>query len=519
MLTAVQSFASLFVISSMMMKYRIHYCLVVVMTLSACKKESNPQSNFVVNPDPPKNAFLADSPWPITHYNSYAQASSSYPGPANVGEQTRKSFRSGSTGLITIAVSGEYPDGRRAIWCGSTTEIVKCVDDSTGFRILSRIPKEDVNLVDVISTESAKSGAYTFVDRDNIFFSPRGIKIYAYGDKEPGNLESPVSLLLSFSIPSSVSSADDQIVGMNLTYDGYIAFATAAGVVGVVDRNFTDFKYINLNNEEISNSIACDEDGGIYVVTAKKMYRVQWTGSELTTNENQGGWEASYETGSGVAGIRLGAGSGSTPTLMGYGNQDKLVVLTDGQDLMHIVLMWRDKIPSDWQQIPGTLDRRIAAQVPVTFGNPSATKSLSEQSPCVRDYGVLIVNNELKGSSGNTVGDLLLSGNPANSPRGAEKFIWDPKTREIKSAWVNRDISWPNGIPCMSAPSNLAYCVGQHNGVWNFSALDWTTGRLIFRYPLNNNLNFNSAYASTQVGIGRSLYSGTLFGLVGMWEE
>jgi len=502
-----------------MMSCRLSVVLVIGLLFGACKKDKSPSDSFMVNPDPPRNTFLADSPWPITHYNSYAQASSSYPGPARVGDQTRKSFRPGSTGLITMAVSGAYADGGRAIWCGSTTEVVKCVDESSGFRIISRIPKEDVDPADIFSTESAASGAYTFVDRDNIFFSPRGVKINAYGDSEPGNLESPIILLRTFSIPTTVAAANDRIVGMNLTYDGYIAFATAGGVVGVVDRNFSDLRHINLNNEEISNSIACDEDGGIYVVTAKKMYRVQWTGAELSTEESKGGWIASYETGSGAGGIRLGEGSGSTPTLMGYGNQDKLVVLTDGQDLMHVVLMWRDKIPADWQQIPGTLDRRIVAQLPVTFGNPSATGSLSEQSPCVRDYGILIVNNELKGSTGNTVGDLLLSGNPANAPRGVEKFVWDPSARVLKKAWVNRDISWPNGIPCMSAASNLAYCVGQQNGVWNFSALDWTTGRVVFRYPLNNSLNYNSAYASTQVGIGKSLYSGTLFGLVGMWEE
>jgi hypothetical protein len=489
--------------------------------LLSCKKDGpeNTSNNFVVLPDPPKNSFLADSPWPVTHYNSYAQASSSYLGPEKVGALTRKSFQSGPTGLLTMAVSGLYPDGKRAIWCGSIADVAKVVDEPGGFRVVSRIVKEGVGPLDLISINSAISGAYNFVDRDNIYYCPKGLKIYAYGDQEPGNIESPVVLLRSFSIPPSVTSSDDQIVGMNLTYDGYVAFATAKGLVGVVDRNFTDFRYMLLNNEEVSNSIACDEDGGIYVVTSKKMYRVQWTGTELSTEESKGGWAASYETGSGIGGIRLGEGSGSTPTLMGYGNQDKLVVLTDGQDLMHVVLMWRDKIPANWQQIPGTLDRRIAAQAPVKFGNPSATRSLSEQSPCVRDYGILIVNNELKGSSGNQLGDLLTSGNPTNAPKGVEKFVWDSGSRRLSTVWVNRDISWPNGIPCMSAPSNLAYCIGQNNGVWNFSALDWSTGKLRFRFPLGQQLNYNSAYAPTQVGIGRSLYSATLFGFVGMWEE
>lgn len=32
---------------------------------------------------PPKNPFLADSPWPMSHQGPYAQGSSSYPGPTS----------------------------------------------------------------------------------------------------------------------------------------------------------------------------------------------------------------------------------------------------------------------------------------------------------------------------------------------------------------------------------------------------------------------------------------------------
>lgn len=47
----------------------------------------------------------------------------------------------------------------------------------------------------------------------------------------------------------------------------------------MVRRNFTDLHVILLGEggkEEISNMMAEDEDGGIYIVTSKHMYRVQW---------------------------------------------------------------------------------------------------------------------------------------------------------------------------------------------------------------------------------------------------
>lgn len=46
--------------------------------------------------------------------------------------------------------------------------------------------------------------------------------------------------------------------------------------------------------------------------------------------------------------IKLGYGTGATPTLMGFGNdEDKLVVITDGAKRMKLVAFWRDAIPAD----------------------------------------------------------------------------------------------------------------------------------------------------------------------------
>ncbi len=123
--------------------------------------------------------------------------------------------------------------------------------------------------------------------------------------------------------------------------------------------------------------------------------RVQWTGSELTLDPASGAWRAAYEIGAGQQGGRLGKGSGSTPTLMGTGDGDRFVVITDGQDVMHLVLMWRDDIPSGWEPIAPGKDLRIAAEVPVTFGNPDAEVAYSEQSVLVRGYGAVVVNNRL----------------------------------------------------------------------------------------------------------------------------
>jgi len=305
------------------------------------------------------------------------------------------------------------------------------------------------------------------------------------------------------------------VVGLNILYDGMLAFATSKGTVGVVSRSFDSAHFLQFGEEEeMSNSIACDEEGGIYVVTCERLYRVQWTGDKLTTDESEGGWVANYETG--TYGMRLSKGSGTTPTLMGTGEQDRFVVITDGQELMHVVLFWRDEIPSDWVQIPGIKDRRIAAQVPVTFGDPGATASMSEQSPCVRGYGIGLVNNLLNTTSEDIVEGTILSQDPAIAPYGAEKFEWDPGARELRSVWVNKEVSLPNGIPAMSSATNLFYDVGQRGGNWTWEALDWDTGELVFYYEIGAEPYYNSAWAATEVGLDGSLYSGCLSGMMGL---
>lgn len=473
--------------------------------------------------EPPTNPYLADSPWPMTHRNPYCQASSPYPGPKKAEIDTDKDFNIGMPGLITMAFSPVYPNGERVIWGSSSTMVFKADKD---LNYLAVVGKDDLSLSSVFDTGEMLSGAYTLVDRNNVFYMPRFTKIFAFRDKVQGSPSSAINVKGVFEIdPGMIVDAEEKIVGLSLTWDGMLAFATSHGLVGVVSRDFRRSFYHRFEpesplepQETISNSIACDEDGGIYAVTDKRMYRVQWTGNQLSIDSNLGGWSAEYEIGE-QGGVRLGAGSGSTPSLMGTGGQDKFVVITDGKNLMNLVLFWRGAIPDDWKQIPGTKSRRIAAQVPVTFGNPDAENTLSEQSVCVRGYGALVVNNQLEFPLGTQAINILLSGVIINAPYGAEKFQWnpDPEIRTLDTAWVNKKVSFPNGIPCMSQATNMVYGVGQGIlGGWTFEALDWATGKSVFSYRYGTGPFFNSAYAGMEIGLDSELYTGTLSGMAKM---
>ena len=357
-------------------------------------------------------------------------------------------------------------------------------------------------------TPDAISGAYTLLDINNVFYHGRETTIFSFvyddGDVQPVG---------EFTLPDNSGT----LVGMNLLYDGMLVYSTSQSVVGVISRDFdaSTARQLALNDDEsISNSIAVDETNRIYVVTSQRAYGIQWDGSTLSIS-----WQANYNAGSQTStpAGRLGVGSGSTPSLMGTRpDDDKFVVITDGATVMHIVLLWRADIPADWVPIvPG--EPRIAAQVPVTFGNPTTDVSASEQSVLVRGYGAAVVDNyygiSLPASSRLAQLVILVSNLPFIAPRGVEKFEWDPVSRTFDSVWSS-NISCPNGIPTMSAASGLMYCMGQRFAAWTLEALRWDDGSSAFSKFLGWRVAYNSAYAALEVGPNRELVTGALGGAI-----
>lgn len=480
--------------------------------------------------EPPCNPHLALSGWGGSHRASYASGSSPYPAPHADDEVTLQRVTlpgAPSAVPITVTFSGAYPDGGRVAWMSTVVgSAIHKVDVESGQVVDSVYPQAAPTSVGI-------SGAYNLLDRDDHFFVGRADAIEVYGDEVPGDRRSPIALLGTLTLPpSALCGQDDKLVGITMTYDGYVAFATARGVVGVVPRDLRRFdtdhlRTFGLNGdrcdqpdeelEVVSNSISADEDGGIYVVTSQAMNRVQWDGRRLRL-----GWKGSYDVGPPPSGVRLGAGSGSTPDVMGTGeDRDRFVVITDGGPLMKLVLFWRGRIPRDWRPIAPGVDRRIACQVPVTFGDPDATRTTSEQSVLTNGYTSVIVNNSLRDES---VLDAVpaqlrpavaaeLGGDPNQAPYGMERIDWDPRTRTCEVRWTNSEVSIPNAIPTLSTESGLVYGQGQRGGTWGLEGVDLRTGEQVLWVPSGPTPASNSFYAATEVGPDGDVWQGTSGGI------
>jgi hypothetical protein len=481
--------------------------------------------------DPACNPHSADSPWPGNHRNSYAQASSPFAGPTGPAERVNVDHDGFASAPIVLSFSPEYSDGGRVIWAstvGLTNEILK-IDPDTVTVIDKYIPQVEEGSGP--GTNSV-SGAYNLVDADNRLHVGQATALEVYGDAVPGERDSTIALLRRFELPAGALCGEDRLVGITMTYDGNVAFATENGVIGVVPRQpermtTEHLRTFSINGQDcsggpdgevetVSNSIAADEKGGLYVVTSHAMYRIDWKGNRLSQ-----GWRSGYAGAGGSGGGRLGAGSGSTPTLMGTAPQDdRFVVITDGQELMHLVLMWRDEVPTGWQPVREGADPRIACEIPVTFGDESADRSLSEQSVLVRGHSAVVVNNLQQLDP--VIGQLppqvapysqLVSGLPGNAPTGIERFDWDRETKTCDVAWSNPDVAIPNGIPTMSAATSMIYGIGSRDGVWTLEGLDWDSGEVALTVETTGFPTSNSFYAATTIGPDGTVWTGNFGGV------
>jgi hypothetical protein len=504
----------------------------------------------------PRNPFLADSEYPIAHSNSPQVDSTAVAGPTasshHLADAEIETILTGP-GHLGNLTTGRYKNGHRVIWTNSQRDIVKMDYDTLG--VLNALkfnddpPFTEAEAADIAAKLKAGTSAdrlkysagiirkmlpsdlastYTMLDRDNTYYLGSSSGISAYGDAKVGDPASAIEKKRSWTLPADVPGS---LVGMNMTYDGWIVLATDQGYIVTLARDFSSYKSVALpHNDEaqaynakmlaqhrtgynwIRNSIAVDDKGGIYVAANGWMEKIIWTGRDLSVDKKSGAWAEPYPNGTGT-------GTGSTPALVGFGQGDRLVVITDGDPLMRVTLFWRDGIPSGWPPPPGALSPRIAGMEPVTMGDTSRKALQSEQAVVVAGYGMVVVNNEPAtmppGLPPQAKGLLisLLGDDPAFTPHGMEKFTWDPKAHKLAASWTNTEVSSANCVPYVSLGSSRVYTVGVKGGDWVLEAVNLDSGASVADYTLGGprfNTMFSGIYVDAQ---GRVIYGG-MFGAV-----
>jgi hypothetical protein len=360
------------------------------------------------------------------------------------------------------------------------------------------------------------AGIYALVSDKDIVYANAGTIVSAIGLVDRKNISKGLEVKAQFDTatiipPTSVFGEEPRVglVGMNMTYDGYVVIGALNGAA-VVNTALTKglFHSFDDDNQMATNSLAVDKNGGIYVATGSKkpripgvMHKFVWTGKKISDDPKDGAWKAKYEGGDWPPAIKAGTGTGSTPTLMGFGkDEDKLVLITDGANRMKLVAFWRDDIPADARKVEGVLSPRIADQKPVTAGISEQRPWLqSEQTIIVSGYGAFVVNNLIEEGHPDRIIDVMTVGPVHHPPRGVEKIVWNEKENRFYSAWTRGDVVSVSMVPLVSSGAGAVFVNGySEKDGWEVTGLDWETGTTVSRTIFGQNNKGNGAYAILQ---------------------
>ena len=481
---------------------------------------------------------LSDGTCPTIHCNTYQTDALALRGPEAPTQALADDVidHLWSSPIAGGILDYRYPDGTTVFWVSQVDRVMKLrLDEHNRLQKITELPlepkkfprfePEDMQRI-VAKLDAATLGTeeydeladewngyqieglrayYAMVSNKGILYVSNRNGVVAYGDAEPGNPNSAIvklgqyvfkklKLQLRLKMPIPI------MIGMNVTPDGWIIAVTIDGTVVAIKPDLSDAVYYNLPGEQIWNSIAIDERGGIYVPGTRKLHKLVWKDGGFSDAPKDGAWVEAYEVGSLDETLRAERGSGTTPALMGGpDDNDKFVVFADAANVNNLILYWREEVPADWKQLPGTSSRRVAGLLPVDFGDKSLTSSYSENSATIFDYGAVLANNQVKTNEKMMLDVQLKMKDPKRTPYGVQKFQWDPATREWKVAWTRADVSSPNSTPVVTSKNRQLHTVGLKDGKWTMQTMDWDTGKTRAVYTLGASERYNPIMLALQV--------------------
>ena len=483
---------------------------------------------------PTPNPFLATSAFPISHSNPGATEGVRHAGPTKGRQLTAADVKT-VPNVFTSHPTIKNVSGERIVIASGVDGIRKILATGEQFELISFIPypshedypkratpealqaalekadtayrsKDEATIMAMsqpmqdigFNRLQIAGGTYNMIDKDGFHYAPSGGLgvVKSTDDNVPrGPLRIAKSKDLAPDVPAELKQSVTHIVGVTMSYQGDVMVA-AHGALFLLDRDLVLKGLMGLPGEDVENSI-CADDTGIYVVTSKRMLKVVWTGSKLSVDEADGGWQSEYNTMSREKATAAGAltvsgGSGTTPTLMGFGNDpDKLVVISDGDaDGAQIVAFWRDKIPDDFKQQPGTKSRRIAGQI-----RTDISKVTIEPSFSVLGYGVVVQNGAYPMPEPDIWTNAFTSGVTRPAPFGVQKVTWNTKLKLFEKNWINREVDNTDVmVPVVSATSRMIYLPSKKDGIYEYVGLDWDSGAIKARWSFPDDSRKWNAY-------------------------
>jgi hypothetical protein len=433
----------------------------------------------ISSPDPPRHPHMAPNGRSNLHDDAYQTDAYQGPGPLGNKPSVVSTFYANDCGSVTFDAKGRIVTICVGL-AGPTLRMLdaKTLDELASFSLPGRgLP----NPSHPSPFNDFGGGGYFYLDdADQAVLPTTNGHIYVVGETSPGP---GFELKKDYDLTGSIATGD-KIFSALPDWGGRIWFASTKGIVGFVDPATGKVASMD-TGEEVANSFAIDELGGVYLVTDKALYRFD-AGADGKPHVT---WKQVYPN-SGIAKPgQVDAGSGTTPTITPRG----FVAITDNADPMDVVLYDR-------------VDGHEVCRVPVF------DKGASDSDNSLVSFGdALIVENNY-GYNGPQATEQGKTTTP-----GIWRVDYDPQTGGCNVVWKSSEIS-PTVVPKVSLANGLLYAwtkpTGDDKDPWYLTAIDARTGKTIYKQLGGTGLGFNNNYAPITLGPDGTAYTGVLGGLV-----
>ncbi|HEV2062577.1 MAG TPA: hypothetical protein VGR12_06960, partial [Solirubrobacteraceae bacterium] len=428
----------------------------------------------------PQHPYLAPNGRSNIHDDAYMTDAYEGPGPLGRDPSRRSVFEARDCASLTFD-----SQGRIVTICVGLERPVLVLKDPVTLETLAQMNLPARQLSASNPFQDFTGGGYFYLDeRDRAVVVTTNRHVYVVEQTpEPGfRLVRDVDL-------NGVVASSDKLISVLPDWSGRLWWVSSAGLVGTIGRD-EDVIRVHDTKERNSNSFAVDETGGVFIVTDGAMYRFD-AGPDGTPQVT---WREEYVNGGEHKPGQVNAGSGTTPTLIHGG----LLAITDNDDPMHVVVMQRGR---------EAVGDRTICRAPVFEKGASAT----DNSLIAFGNSIIVENNHGYTGPGATQ-------NGASTSPGVERVDFDVETRTCRSVWRSDERS-PTVVPKASLANGLVYVYTKEpqddgDDMWYLTAIDFRTGRTVFKALSGEGLGHNNNYAPISLGPDGSAYIGVLGGLV-----
>ncbi len=436
---------------------------------------------------PFQNRFMAPNPFSEIHNDAWQTDAYRHAGPLGRSPRTFSNLIGRLCGsiafdsrgrLVSVCIGGDGP--RLFMFDPKTLDVL------AQFALPPRAPPAPGTSL----FQDFTGGGYFFLDnRDRVWSATTTRHVWVIAERRG----SPGFVLRRDYDLSRALRSDERITSALPDASGRIWFvAKRNGVVGTIARRSGRIRLRRLGRGrrgEIENSFATASHD-VYVATNRKLYRFR---------AGRGGrprivWKARYRNSGLTKPGQVDDGTGTTPTVL----QGGYVAITDNDDPMNVVVYRTAVHPRH--------GRRLFCRIPVFRRGASAT----ENSLIGAGRSLIVENNYgYRDPFGAMSGALTEPGFArVDIKRGG---------RGCRRRWTNRTERAPTVVPKLSLAAGLIYAYtrppdpgGSQPYFW--TALDFRTGRRVWRQLAGTGLNYNNNYAGIAIGRDGTAYLGTLLG-------